>query len=408
MREGATTGEWSQGTTSTRSSTPSLGDGAAAELDRYRVRLEGLERRVMELQAERDAGGAAAPRRELVIGPRAILLILGLTGAVALGAGLVYFAWQGLSLILIAVLFAVALSPGVEFFVRRGWRRGTAVLAVFVCGLLLVAAAVAIAVPALVDQVGRFADGLPALAQGHGPLGFLERKYQIVEHARHAVLTGDSAVGVVLGVASTALSGMVIAFLTFFMLLEGPVWVERILRLAPRPVRPRVERVAAGISRTVAGFVTGNVLTAAIAGTVAALVLTLVGVPYAVPIGVFVAILDLLPIVGAILILILVGLVALTEGLLPTIVAVGVLFVYHQIEVYYLRPVIYGRTIELSPLAVLATVVIGTELAGLLGAVAAIPIAGTVQVIIAEIVDHRASSRRESLVVPADGNGSLA
>jgi predicted PurR-regulated permease PerM len=408
MGEGVTTGEWAPGTTSTRSSVPSLGDGAAAEFERYRLRVEGLERRVADLQAERDSGALSAPRRELVIGPRAVLLVLCLTGAVALGAGLVYFAWQGLSLILIAVLFAVALSPGVEFFVRRGWRRGTAVLAVFVCGLLLVAGAVAIAVPALVDQVGRFADGLPALAQGHGPLGFLERKYQVVEHARHTVLAGDSAVGVVLGVASTALSGMVIAFLTFFMLLEGPIWVERLLRLAPQPVRPRVERVAAGVSRTVSGFVTGNVLTAAIAGVVATLALSLVGVPYAVPIGVFVGILDLLPIVGAILILTLVGLVSLTKGLLPTLIVVGILFVYHQIEVYYLRPVIYGRTIELSPLAVLATVVIGTEMAGLLGAVAAIPIAGTIQVVIAEIADHRACSRRDSRVVAANGDAPLA
>jgi predicted PurR-regulated permease PerM len=392
---------------SARSSTPSLGDGAEAELDRYRVRLEGLERRVLELQAERDAGGRGAPRREVVIGARTVLLVLGLTGAVALGAGLVYFAWQALSLLLVAVLVSVALSPGVEFFVRRGWRRGPAVLAVFVCGLVITSAVTAVAVPALVDQITRFADGLPALAKGHGPLGFLERKYQVVEHAKAAVLAGDSAVSVVLGVAATALSGMVIAFLTFFMLLEGPVWVERLYGLAPDPIRPRVERVAAGVSRTVAGFVTGNVLTAAIAGCAAALVLTAVGVPYAVPIGVFVAILDLLPIVGAVLILALVGLVALTKGVLPTLIAVGVLFVYHQIEVYYLRPVIYGRTIELSPLAVLATVVIGTEIAGLLGAVVAIPIAGTIQVIISEIADHRASARRDSIVL-TDGTGGRA
>lgn len=407
--EGVTAGERSRGVVSTRASAPSLGDGAENELDRYRVRIERLERRVLELQDERDAPrSSAAPKRELVIGARAILLVLALTGSVGLGAFLVVYAWQGLSLLLIAALLAVALSPGVEFFVRRGWRRGTAVLAVFICGLLLVSAALAVVIPGLIDQIGRFAEALPALAKGHGPLGFLERKYQVVEHAKSAVLAGDSAVSVVMGVASTALSGLVIAFLTFFMLLEGPVWVERLLGVAPKHVRPRVERVAAGISRTVAGFVTGNVLTALIAGGVAALVLTAAGVPYAVPIAVFVAILDLLPIVGPILILVLVGLVALTSGIVQTVVVVGVLFVYHQLEVYYLRPVIYGRTIELSPLAVLATVVIGTEMAGLLGAVAAIPIAGTIQVILAEIADHRACARRDSLLVAGGGESAAA
>jgi predicted PurR-regulated permease PerM len=72
--------------------------------------------------------------------------------------------------------------------------------------------------------------------------------------------------------------------------------------------------------------------------------------------------------------------------------------VYHQIEVYYLRPLIYGRTVELSPLAVLVAVVIGAELAGLLGTLVAIPIAAGIQVLIAEIAKARSASRERELL----------
>jgi predicted PurR-regulated permease PerM len=133
---------------------------------------------------------------------------------------------------------------------------------------------------------------------------------------------------------------------------------------------------------------------------VAAVILLANGVPYAIPLGLLVAILNLLPIVGAILSMAILALVSLTQGTVAAIVVVGVYFVYHQFEVYYLRPVIYGRTVELSPLAVLVTVVIGTEMAGLLGAIAAIPVAGGIQVIICELLDARAAGRRRDIVEP--------
>jgi predicted PurR-regulated permease PerM len=144
--------------------------------------------------------------------------------------------------------------------------------------------------------------------------------------------------------------------------------------------------------------VAGNVITAGIAGVLATVVLFATGVPYAIPLGLFVAFLDLLPIVGAILAIAVLGTVSLTQGLGPAIIVVGIFFVYHQLEVYYLRPVIYGRTIELSPLAVLVTVVIGTGLAGLLGAIAAIPIAGAIQAIVTEVAAARQAGRHRDII----------
>jgi predicted PurR-regulated permease PerM len=363
------------------------------------ARVQELERRLARLEAERVAGaGGDAPKRAVVVDPRTVLMVLGVVAAAMLAGALVYLAWGALSLVLVAILVALALNPAVEFFVCRGWRRGPAATAVFLIALVVVLIVAVVAVPPIVGQVTDLVDGLPALAKGHGPLGFLQRQYHLVDHVRTAVGTEDSAVSVALGVAATGVSLVVVGFLTFFMLLEGPAWVTRLLDLAPDHARVHCERVGHGISRTVAGFVAGNVITAGIAGVLATVVLFATGVPYAIPLGLFVAFLDLLPIVGAILAIAVLGTVSLTQGLGPAIIVVGIFFVYHQLEVYYLRPVIYGRTIELSPLAVLVTVVIGTGLAGLLGAIAAIPIAGAIQAIVTEVAAARQAGRHRDII----------
>ena len=325
-------------------------------------------------------------------------MVLGVVAAAVLAAALIYLAWGALSLILIAVLVALALNPAVEFFVCRGWQRGPAATAVFLIALIVLAIVAVVALPPIIGQVTDLADGLPALAKGHGPLGYLQRQYHLVDHVRAAVGTGDSALSVALGVAATGVSLVVVAFLTFFMLLEGPAWFERLLGLVPDHARVHCERVGDGISRTVAGFVAGTFITALIAGLLATIVLFATGVPYAIPVGLLVAFLDLLPIVGAILAIAVLATVSLTQGLIQAVIVVGIFFVYHQLEVYYLRPVIYGRTIELSPLAVLVTVVIGTGLAGLMGAIAAIPVAGAIQAAITELAAARSAGRHRDII----------
>ena len=358
-------------------------------------RIEALELRLARLEAHSASlNGRGSQGSGLT---RNVLTVLGLTGLVIGSAALVFLAWGALSLVLIAVFFAFALNPAVEFFVCRGWSRGLAATTVFVLALLVAALVVLLAGPPIVKQVKSFADGLPALSHGHGPLGFLERKYQVVEHVQNAI-TSDSAKKVALGVATTAVSLIVVSFLTFFMLLEGPTWVERLLKLVPDRRREHVENVGYGVYRAVGGFVTGNLVASLLGGSIATIVLLAVGVPFAIPLGLLVAFLDLIPILGAILAPIVLGLVSLTQGVTPAIIVVAAFFVYHQIEVYYLRPLIYGRAVELSPLAVLVAVVIGAELAGLLGTLLAIPLAAGIQVLAGEIAKVRSASRERELL----------
>ncbi len=257
--------------------------------------------------------------------------------------------------------------------------------------------------PPLITQVREFVEAVPDLVEditeGRGRLGFLERDYGLVENIRKAVeergaggvvgLT-DPALAVVQSVV-TAIVGMVtVAFLTFFMLLEGPRTVERFLTLLPPATATRWRRVGSDIYKTIGGYVTGNLLISLIAGVATTIALLIVGSKYSVALGLVVAVLDLVPLAGATLAAIIVSLVVLVElGWVQCLIIAGFFIVYQQLENHVLQPLIYGRTVQLSPLAVLCAVLIGAELAGILGALAAIPAAGSLHAIAREVLEYR-------------------
>lgn len=362
--------------------------------------------------------GEEATRRtglQLTVTPRAILTVLGITLGTLLILSLGYLAWQAITWLLIAAFLAMALNPAVELIERRGVGRGIAAAIVFVVGLLVLGGVGFLVLPPLVGAVTNFVEELPQflheLDRGRGPLGFLEDRFNLGDRLQAsfdregvAGLLGleRPGAGVARAAAGTLLTAVAIPFLTFFMLLDGRRWIAGILDALPPSSRPRWERVFSGIYRTVGGYVTGNLLISVIAAVTAGITLTLVGVPYAVPIAILVGILDLIPLVGAALAIVLAGGFALTEGLVPCVIVVAVLVVYQQIENHVLQPMIYGRCVALSALAVLTAVIIGTQLAGVLGALAAIPIGGSIAVISKEILRWRRESCLELPVGTAE------
>jgi predicted PurR-regulated permease PerM len=178
---------------------------------------------------------------------------------------------------------------------------------------------------------------------------------------------------------------LTIVFMTFFMLLEGPDWMNRIYGVLPAKQEPRWRRIGHDVYRTVGGYVTGNLLISLIAGVASGLVIWIAGVPFAVALGLLVALLDLIPLAGATIAAVLVVLVAIASKGATAAIIIGVFFViYQQLENHVIQPVVYGRTVQLSPLAVLVSVLIGAQIAGVLGALAAIPVAGTLQVVLLE------------------------
>lgn len=353
----------------------------------------------------------AAPEvRVVTVRPRTILVVLGITVLVGVVLVLGYLAWNVLTWILIAMLLAAALNPAVEAFERRGMRRGWAATLVFFLALLVVTGLGFLVIPPVVAQVTDFVNAVPDfiddITAGRGPLGFLQDEYQIVDRIREAI-EKEGAAGV-LGLSEpvldivrsvvTAVVGVItIVFLTYFMLLEGPRTIAGILGLLPESTRPRYERVGREIYRTISGYVTGNLLISLIAGTLAAIVLFAVGSAYAVALGLLVAVLDLIPLAGATLAAIIVSTVIFIEtDWVRCLIVIGFFIAYQQFENHVLQPLVYGRTVQLSPLAVLCAVLIGAQLAGILGALLAIPIAGSLIAVVREILLYRREVSVES------------
>jgi predicted PurR-regulated permease PerM len=335
--------------------------------------------------------------------PRAILVVLGIILAGIVLIEVVQAAKGILIWIFVAIFLALALNPAVESLQRRGVaRRGLAVGIVFIGAVLVIVAIAATIIPTLVSQVNDFVDAVPGyvedLTAGRGKLGFLERDYQITERVREALGEGGAskllgfsgtALAVTKGVVTAVIATVTIAFLTFFMLLEGPAWVERFYSLLPAEQQPRWRKIGHDIYDTIGGYVTGNLAISLIAGVVSTAVLLALDVPFAVALGLLVAILDLIPLAGATIAAILVTTVAFLDSTTSGVIVLIFFILYQQLENHVLQPIVYGRTVKLSPLAVLIAVLIGAELAGVVGALAAIPVAGTIQVILVDWLERR-------------------
>jgi len=355
-----------------------------------------------------------AAERVVEFRPRTVLRVLLIVLAVAVTLEVIWIARHVLAWVVIALFLALALDPLVGWIERRTrLSRGLAIAVAYLICLVVIVGVGATFVPKLVDEVNGLVQATPDyvhdLTHGRGRLGFLETKYHVVERVRQQVKHGGASK--VLGLSGTALSvtksvitivaaTVTIVFLTFFMLLEGKVWVERVYSLFPERSQERVRTVGGDIYRTVGGYVTGNIVISLIAGSSTTVVLLIMGVPYAVALGLLVALLDLIPLAGATVAGIIVVLVAFLHGAPAGIVLAIYVITYQQLENHFLQPVIYGRTVQLSPLAVLISVLVGAELAGILGALAAIPVAGSIQVIVR---DQLAARRRPGEIAAPSG-----
>jgi predicted PurR-regulated permease PerM len=268
--------------------------------------------------------------------------------------------------------------------------------------LIAIAGLAAAFVPTIAGEVGDFVDALPGYVQdvteGRGRLGFLETRYHIVERVQDAVkglkpesvlAASGTALSVTKGIITAVVGLVTIVVLTFFMLLEGPTWLDRALGHLPEGSRERWQGIARDVYRTVGGYVSGALIIAFVAGVSATIVLGIAGVPYAFALGLLTALLDLVPLAGATVAAIIVSAVAFLHSV-PAGIAIVIYFIlYQQFENHVLYPTVYSRTVALSPLAVLIAVLIGASLAGILGAIAAIPVAGTVQVLLRDWLASR-------------------
>ncbi|MEU7774482.1 AI-2E family transporter [Micromonospora taraxaci] len=333
---------------------------------------------------------------------RRTLIVIGLVLASAFALALVYATRRVLAWAVVAAFFAVALKPLVDRLQHRlVRRRSVATLLVFLVAFVLLAILAALILVPLFDEVGRFADRAPGLLHearaGQGPLGrLLERtgaRRYVDEHSDQLRDLGtrlrQPAVGVLRGVVETVAGLVTVIVLAYLMVLEAPRITRGVLAAGGDGQGERLRRVGREVSRTVTGYLTGNLLISVICGLLTYLVLALTGVPFAAVIALLVAVADLIPLVGATL----GAVIAAGAGFLhsPTAGVVVLVFfvVYQQVENHLLQPFILSRAVRLNPLTVLVSVLLAAELAGLLGALLAIPAAGIVQTLLREYGPRR-------------------
>ena len=293
-----------------------------------------------------------------------------------------------------ATFFAVALSPLVSRLEPRIGRTA-AVLTVFfgfVLGLLLIVAA--LIVP-FVSQVHQLSNDLPAAIQtatSHGWPADLNRRFHLVQHAKaHADALPAYAFGAIGTILSGVLATVTTLFLTAFLLFELPAIGNLILSQLPPQRRPRARRIGAHINHNVGGYVAGNLIISLICGAATLAAMFSLGVPYSLAFAVFMAVFDIIPLIGATVGAVLViSATLLLTGTEQAIIMLIFVIIYQQIENHVLQPIIYRRTVAVAPLVVLVAVLCGAAVLGLIGALVAVPVAATLQTIAKELLDERA------------------
>jgi predicted PurR-regulated permease PerM len=277
---------------------------------------------------------------------------------------------------------------------------------------MVVAALLAVVLGPVVDIAERrlhLRRSLAALT-GRGPVGSLIKRYKLDQYvqrnqarlreAGNRVTT--PALGVLRSVASTVVALVTVFVLVFLMVLQGPGLLASWTEALPDDRRQRVRRVAADCSKAVVGYMTGNLVISVIAGVLTYIVLWILGVPYKGVVALFVGFADLIPLVGATLGAVVAVIVAALHSLPAAVVVVVFFILYQQLENHVLQPVIMSKTVELSALTVLVSILVGVELLGFLGALLAIPVAGILHVIGRDLYDGYRGRRKPEPTIGSD------
>ena len=334
---------------------------------------------------------------------RIVLIVV----CVAICLYLIYLLRRPISWILIAAFLAVALSGPVNYL-ARSMRRGFAVTLVFLGLLAVPVLLIALIVPPLITEANDFAGDVPRYArdvtdfvQDNDTLRSLNEDYNITaELEKEAAKLPDKLGGaagtlrdVGLGIVNSLFALVTILVLTAFLLANGRTWTDAAIASRPREQRVRLRRALDNMAQAVAGYVAGALTIAVIAGVATFIVLTILGVPFAAPLAVIAGLFSLIPLVGATIAAVLIGVVTVFEDF-PTVTIIWAIWaiVYQQFENHVIQPQIQKRTVKVQPFITIVAVLFGATLLGVLGALVAIPAAASIQILVREYVDIRTMS----------------
>ncbi len=382
-----------------------LGESAASDGNQPGTATDEAESRVQQAvdaanAVAEETGGMGEPGRPM---NRRSPFYIGLTGAagVAVTYGLVELFARSRSILIIiglGLFIAVGLDPVASWLTRRGMPRWAAVLVVLAGLVGIIGIFLAIAIPPLTSQTTALAKQVPTylhqLQNHNSELGKLNQKYQIQQKLTSLLTSkGSSVIGGVLGagalVISTVSSALAVLVLAVYFLAGLPSIKLFAYHPVPHSRRPRVILITDQIFVKVGGYVLGNVLTSAIAGLGTFFWMLAFHIPYPVLLGLLVAILDLIPVIGSTIGGFIVTIVALTVSLPTAIGTLAFYIAYRLAEDYLIVPRIMGRTVEVPAVVSLVAVLIGGVLLGIVGALIAIPVAAAIRLILIEVLFPR-------------------
>jgi predicted PurR-regulated permease PerM len=354
-----------------------------------------------------DAGWAGASPSQVM---RTVAVGL-LTAAVVLGAFFLF--WQVKTFIgwfVIALFLAAVLNPAVNWLQRRHrlMKRPLAIGLTYLGVLVALLLVVGIFVPVLVDQINGFikfvttAANAPqgptkyieGLAKQNGLGGLFHRFSDQLDELRKqlgGVLQNllSSSGQIAIGVAEMIAALATVLTLTFFLLLGSERYVNAGVGLFPERHQPLVRRLLSQSGGAISGYITGNLAISVICGVTTFVVLLLLGMPYAAPLALLVAVLDLIPLVGATLGGALLVIVGLFVEPWKAVVLLVYIVVYQQAEGSLLQPIVYSRAVHLNGLVILIALLVGGQLLGIPGALLAIPVAEIIRIVVTELLAYR-------------------
>jgi predicted PurR-regulated permease PerM len=359
----------------------------------------------------KDAGWAGASPTQVM---RTVAVAL-LTAAVVLGA--FFLLWQVRTFIgwlVIALFVAAVLNLAVNWLQRRHrlMKRPLAIGLTYLGVLVALLLVVGIFVPVLVDQINGFikfvstaanapegpTQYIKGLAKDNGLGGLFQRFSDQLDELRKqlgGVLQNllSSSGRIVVSVAGMIAALATVLTLTFFLLLGSERYVSACVGLFPEPHRPLVRRLLSKSAGAISGYVTGNLAISVICGVSTFVVLLILGMPYAAPLALLVAVLDLIPLVGATLGGALLVIVGLFVEPWKAVVLLVYIVVYQQVEGSVLQPLVYSKAVQLNGLMVLVALLIGGQLLGIPGALLAIPVAEIIRILVTELLAYRRTAR---------------
>lgn len=331
--------------------------------------------------------------------------VVGCYARAALGVALVaaglWAAWtvrQVLLLVLIALVLAVGLDPGVRFFQRNfRMRRGTATAAIMISVLTFLGVFLWVIIPPIANEVRGFAANVPRyigqLRRSGGLLGDLDKQFNLSSRARELARDvpklAQSSFGTVLGF-TRSVAGAIFSLLTVFVLLvyfmaSLPRLEDGFAALFPADKRREYRLLMDRATEKIGGYVSGQLAVCLVAGLSGFVAFLIIGLPFPAALAMLVAIATLIPAVGGLVGSVLVVLVALLGGVGTALITLAYVLVYQQVENYVISPRIMKRAVDLSPAAVLVSVMIGGSLLGFVGALLALPLSAALKVVMTDL-----------------------